>query len=67
MSTELIILLILAAFIIPGISQVPRDAFIEAGPYLGGRIEKQLDTGAGFQEIALEESKTEPLRWSSKE
>ena len=67
MSTELIILLVLTAFILPGISTTPREAFQEAGPYLGGRIEKQLDTAAGFQKMALEESKTKPLNWSDED
>ena len=66
MSTELIILLMLTAVILPGISTVPRGTFINAGPYLGARIEKQLDTGAGFQEIALD-SKTQPLHWTDQE
>ena len=62
MNIELIILIVVTLMILPGISHVPREAFKEAGPYLGGHIEKQLDTGAGFQEIALEVD--EPLRWS---
>ena len=62
MTIELIILLFITLLIGPQISYVPREAFKEAGPYLGAHIERQLDTGAGFQEIALEVDK--PLHWS---
>ena len=62
MTIELIILLSITLFIGPQISQVPVDTFKEAGPHLGALIERQLDTGAGFQEKALKVK--ESLRWS---
>ena len=62
MTIEMIILISITITILPRISEVPRDAFRDAGPYLGGHIERQLDTGAGFQEKALEVD--EPLIWS---
>ncbi len=56
MTTELTILLTITAFVVVGIfvgpNSAPRKAFVEAGPSLGARIERQLDTGAGFQEAA---------------
>ena len=61
MTIELIILLVITLFIGPQIVATPRNTFKEAGSYLGGRIEKQLDTAAGFQEKALEVDK--PLEW----
>ena len=64
MTIELIILLVITLVIGPQISHVPREAFKDAGPYLGALIERQLDTGAGFQEIALEVDN--PLHWSER-
>ena len=64
MTTELIILLILSLFIWPAISTTPRNTFINAGAYLGGRIERQLDTGAGFQEKAFHRRDGDPLHWT---
>jgi len=60
MSTELTILLSLTAFILVGAfageDSLPRKAFVNAGPKLGTRIERQLDTAAGFQEKAALDS-----------
>ena len=63
MTIELIILLSITLYIGPQLSAVPADAFKEAGAYLGARIERQLDTGAGFQEKALEVDRA--MRWTA--
>ena len=73
MTIELVILLTLTAFIYApeqgqqgnGISSRIKKTFQEAGPHLGGRIERQLDTAAGFQEIAIDIDKN-PLGWSGR-
>ena len=66
MSTELTILLALTAFILVGAftgeNSVLRSTFFESGPNLGARIERQLDTGAGFQEKANQSFR--PLVWT---
>ena len=68
MTVEMIILLVITLFIwLPspsggGLINIPREAFKDAGPYLGGQIEWQLDTAAGFQEKAL--NVDQPLNWS---
>ena len=74
MTIELVILLTLTAFIYApgprqqgnGISGLIQTTFQEAGPYLGGRIERQLDTAAGFQEIATDDRLDNPLGWSDR-
>ena len=63
MTIELIILLSITLYIGPQLSGVPVDAFKEAGAYLGSRIERQLDTGAGFQEKSLDVRK--PMGWTA--
>lgn len=72
MTLELIILLILNTFIFilpsnTSIFATPRNTFINAGADLGGRIERQLDTGAGFQTKALNDpalGDREKLDWT---
>jgi hypothetical protein len=48
MTTELVILLTLFVIVIAGIFKTPTDTFERAGPKLGMRIEKHLETGSGF-------------------
>lgn len=63
MTTELIILLFLTGFLLTPLFNLPKDTFQNAGSYLGGRIERQLSTGAGFQEKALDADS--PLEWGN--
>ncbi len=52
MTTELVILLALSLFIIVGgvlhHESGVRATFLAAGPNLGARVEKHLETGSGF-------------------
>ena len=55
MTTELVILLMLAVFLLTGFMGKDgpfKRAFIQAGPVLGTRIERQLDTASLFQQKA---------------
>lgn len=65
MTTELVILLTLFVIVIAGIFKTPTQTFEKAGPRLGMRIEKNLETGVGF------ESRTQhsqfPVRWIKKQ
>ncbi len=69
MTIELVILLTLTAFIYGPITMgeggLIGKTFKSAGPHLGGRIERQLDTAAGFQEIATGNIDN-PLSWSDR-
>lgn len=48
MTTELVILLTLFVIVIVGVFKTPANTFDQAGPKLGMRIEKHLETGPGF-------------------
>lgn len=65
MTTELILLLSIMVFIIAGVFKTPTQTFEVAGPKLGMRIEKHLETGAGF--TALSQSKPNPVAWDRKQ
>lgn len=55
MTTELVILLSLFVFVLLGAflgPQGPKATFEKAGPYLGARLERQLETGSGFRELS---------------
>ncbi len=71
MTIEMIILIVITTFVAfgpdgeSGIFKTPLNTFKEAGSYLGGRIERQLDTAAGFQEKALDTANPgNRLNWS---
>ena len=64
MTTELVILLSLFAFILFGAvmgENGPKATFFKASPMLGARIEKQIETGRGFTGIQGGE-----VSWSKK-
>jgi hypothetical protein len=67
MTTELVILLTTSVFILSGAfvgpNSAPRRAFRDAAPNLGARIEHQIDTGAGFQELTKASYK--PMSWTA--
>lgn len=52
MTTELVLLLSIFAFVLMGVfvgdGAGPKYAFLTGGPHLGARIEMQLATGHGF-------------------
>ena len=58
MSTEMLIIVMLGAFIAIGVfysnDSSPRSAFLDAGPTLGLRLERNLETGAGFTDKSRE-------------
>ncbi len=64
MTTELVILLTICLFVIVGIFKTPAQSFDEAGPRLGIRLEKQIETGPGFQQLSLHTKN--PAIWSKK-
>ncbi len=68
MTTELVILLLLATFILTGFlgGDGPfKSAFINSGPVLATRIERQLDTGSLFQTKAKNHTgEGDGLGWS---
>lgn len=72
MSTEMLIILMLGAFIAIGVfysnDSSPRSAFLDAGPTLGLRLERNVETGAGFTDMSLDNPGyiAKPIRWSSK-
>jgi len=52
MTTELVLLLGIFAFVLLGAflgPSGPKSIFLQGGPHLAARIEKQLSTGAGFR------------------
>jgi hypothetical protein len=62
MTVEYVLLLALFSSMLMGaIVKGPYNAFTNAGPKLGARIEKHLSTGAGF------ESEATQVNWKSKE
>ncbi len=48
MTTEFILLLTVFVFVIVGIFKTPTETFETAGPRLGYRIQKQIETGTEF-------------------
>ncbi len=64
MTTELVILLMVFLIVIAGIFNVPTKSFEEAGPKLGMRIEKHLETGAGF--VGKTKGAPHEIRWRRK-
>jgi hypothetical protein len=64
MTTELVILLALFVTVIVGVFKTPAETFDNAGPRLGMRIEKQLETGSGFSDRT--QNAPQAVRWSRK-
>ena len=58
MTTELVILLTFTGFILVGVffnkDNGPRATFENSSPSLGARLERQLETGSGFQKTTLQ-------------
>lgn len=65
MTTELVILLTLFMIVVVGIFKTPTETFEKAGPRLGMRIEKNLETGNGF--TARTQNSPYPVRWTKKQ
>ena len=63
MTTELVLLLTIFMFVVIGIFKTPTKTFEEAGPRLGIRIEKQIETGQGFNKKSLETPF--PISWGN--
>lgn len=61
MTTELVLLLSLALFIIGGVFKSPPEVFREAAPNLGARVEVHLTTGSKFIEKARKSP--QPIGW----
>lgn len=61
MTTELVILLTLFAIVIAGVFRTPAETFQNAGPKLGMRIEKQIETGVGF--TSSTRGTPNPVQW----
>lgn len=64
MTTELVILLMVFVIVIAGVFKTPSETFEKAGPKLGMRIEKHIETGAGF--VAKTQGASDPVRWQPK-
>lgn len=64
MTTELVILLTLFVIVIVGVFKLPTETFERAGPRLGMRIEKHLETGAGFS--SRTRNANDPVSWKPK-
>ncbi len=63
MTTELIILLSLAMFIIVGAFKSPPTAFKDSGPRLGARIETQIETAPNFTDLSQSKGLADPVSW----
>lgn len=61
MTTELILLLTVFVFVIAGVVKTPTKSFEEAGPRLGMRLEKQIETGTEFTFKSLNHAN--PVEW----
>lgn len=62
MTTELVIITLIGAFIMIGAflgENGPRTTFAKSAPHLGARIEKHLETGSGFIDNAKQFSWTD--------
>lgn len=68
MTTELVLLLTISGFILMGVffnkENGPRATFKNASPSLGARLERQIETGSGFQKLTLKYSDRENVTWS---
>lgn len=67
MAIETIILFIITFFVIIGVFVGDggiETSFQEAAPKLGAKIEKHLETGAGFTEVS--ENAENPIGWNRK-
>jgi hypothetical protein len=64
-TTEFLLLLIVFVYIVMGAMLGPNGmeaTFRSAGPALGARVEKQLETGSGFQSPWKAPDKTPPIK-----
>lgn len=66
MTTELVILLSITMFIILGAFKAPPEAFKNAGPRLGARLEIQIETAPGFQQLSRSKGLANPVHWTEK-
>lgn len=73
MTTELVILLGIFAFLLVGVffgeSDSFRATFERSSPKLGARLERHLETGGGFAQKSLENERGDQasgIRWSYK-
>ncbi len=64
MTTELVLLLTIFMFVVIGIFKTPTKTFEEAGPRLAVRLEKQIETGSGFNKKS--QNTPTPITWSKK-
>ncbi len=64
MTTELVLLLTIFMFVVIGVFKTPTKTFEEAGPRLGLRLEKQMETGTGFNKKSFNTPK--PITWGPK-
>lgn len=62
MTTELVVLLTIFVIVIVGFFKTPTQTFENAGPKLGMRLEKQIETGYGFS--ARTKNAQNPVSWS---
>lgn len=64
MTTELALLLTVFMFVVIGVFRTPTRTFEEAGPRLGLRLEKQIETGTGFNTKSQQTPR--PISWVRK-
>jgi hypothetical protein len=64
MTTELALLLSVFMFVVIGVFRTPTRTFEEAGPRLGLRLEKQMETGTGFN--TKSQKTPRPISWVRK-
>ena len=64
MTTELVILITVFMVVVVGIFKLPAQSFEQAGPKLGMRIEKQIETGYGFTKRTMKSDN--PVSWEPK-
>lgn len=65
MTTELVILLTVFMIVVVGIFKLPAQSFEQAGPKLGMRLEKQIETGYGFSS-RTQNATGRSISWSKK-
>lgn len=68
MTTELVILLAILAFLVGGVfygDSSPRATFLNVSPKLGARLEREVETGAGFTDMSLNNNVTYPVAWKN--
>jgi hypothetical protein len=68
MSTELlIILMVLVFFLFPVFMKTgPKQVFAENAPKLGARMERQIETGAGFTNATLDRGLDNAIQWNAR-